>query len=371
MLWRAAAIGLTFALAGCTKTIVLQDMWDAGTSDRGDARDAGGGMDGHMWNDFDGQCGSHYVNLNYYPQAASLLVLLDRSSAMQAAFETTTRQAATETALLSAIKNYQGKVKFGFEQFPADPTDRAAANCPHQTCCAGSVGIEPDYNALNSIKGPIQCSDPVSSPCPSPTADSPSYAALANVRDYYKSKLGLSGGGRYVLLVTASEPSCAADVGTDECARALSAASDLGGMGVQLLVLSVGYQPVSGSCLVKLSQTGSSQPLPSGFNTLYVPNTIQDLSNEASAIALGVARSGCTIDEPAPPPEQAQVVVSIGQNQIPQADTNGWSFSNFTRTSITLSGSACDQYLSSPPDVRLFVEYQTCSCGGGACSQQP
>ena len=346
MVRRAGTFGLALALlAGCTEKITLDDVWNDGGPDVGAAKDGQVVLD-------DAGCKQTYVPLNYEPRSAQLLVLLDRSTDMQTAFAGTTREAAAQTALLKAIATYQMRVKFGFEYFPADGT---GAPCPTGTCCAGPVSVDPTLSNLAAMTSGIQCGPPHGAGCPPASSDSPSYAALAAARDYYKSDFSNSYGDRYVLLVTSSDPSCAADA-HDPCDYAKTAASNLGNLGIHMAVLIVGRQPGETPCLSKVSQYGSAA-LPQYTSPLYAANSTTELDNDLIEFFSAAASTACTLDTTASVPDQTQLTVSIGLNFVPQVDrTNldGWSFVNFAHTIIAFSGSACDQFVNSTllqPDV--------------------
>ncbi len=223
----------------------------------------------------------------------------------------------------------------------------------------------------------IECSDPHGAPsCPSSGSDSPSYQALATARDYYKDKKNSSSyGNRYVLLVTSSEPSCASE-SHDVCSIAIGAAGDLGTLGVPIVVLSVGYQPAPGSCLSKLSSTPSAIHLPYNTSSLYTPSDTGDLASALAELFSAVARTSCTMTSSSIPPN-TQLTVHIDGESIPEVDgsnPNGWSYSNFNNTSITLYGSACDDWVKSQA-LAPEIGYSCSPCGGpNACStlwQQP
>lgn len=367
MLRHVAGFGIALALVGCTEQVFLDDVRDAGGPDLAVAKDAS------LFPASDAFCGNKYVQLPYRARAAQLVVVLDRSSAMQTSFGGGTRESNAEQVLLDAIEKYQGKIKFGFEQFPANSSDKGYSDCQHNDCCAGSV-VPPTIEAFNSINGLLQCGGTSGSTCPAASYDSASYAAIEQVRDYcnkYKSD-----DDRYVLLVTASEPSCSALADSkDACSRALSAASDLGNSWIRVVVLSVGYQPDSGSCLVRISQTGSFLSMPANANTLYTPSSVYALNDDVNGLFAAVAETSCTFDSIDVPPSGAQLVVSMGNstNAIPQVDStdkDGWSFANSAHTTITFSGWACDQYANSKYTT-ISVGYTCYPCGGGpACPWQ-
>ncbi len=356
MVRRAALIGLSLGLAACTEQVVLYDVGDAGSPD------LGAGKDG-KWAP-DATCGLIWKTLTYSPQAADVMVVLDRSASMQKPFAGTTREAAAQSALVNAIGMYQKRIKFGFEQFPAADTD---PSCQPGACCAEPVSIDPTLSNGAAMSSGIWCSDPHGGACSFTTTDSPSHAALDRVREYYKSSYSTD--DQYVLLVTSSDPSCAAESDM-ACADARNAASDLGNAGVHLYVLSVGYQPDQGSCLYQVSQIGSSS-LPPHTKPLYPANDAYDLTTALSDIFSAVARSACFMTSDYQPPSPALTVYAGSSVPVPQvsgSSQDGWFFSDPRRISITFSGSACDDWVKSQL-TRPDVSYSCSSCDGpNACS---
>jgi hypothetical protein len=364
MLRRAALFGLALGLAACTDQVMLYDVVDASGPDLPPGRDLPGFPMG------DAYCGDIYRHITYSPRAAQILILLDRSYSMQSSFAgSTTREAAAQSALLSAVGNYQFRVKFGFEQFPPDTSDKAYDDCQWDSCCAGSVAVGPVPMAYNAIRWPMQCGDPPGSLCPYSGYESASSSALAQAADYLK--YPPSSDDRYVLLVTASEPSCSqGSDNRDPCSSAKDAATALGNLRVCIVVLSVGYSPSGKSCLTSISKTGSLLSPPPGTSTLYAPSNMKDLSGDVTELVSAVARTGCTLDSSFAPPSQASLKFYMNDNVIPQVestDGNGWSFADPSHATIILSGSACDQYLSSQMSD-LYSGYNCSTCGGpNAC----
>lgn len=361
MLRRAGVVALALALAACVDHLTLDDVRDAGLSTDFPKDAAGLGPDAFC-------AGKQYIPLTFTPKYPQILIALDRSASMQSYFGTDTRQVAAQKALVEAISHYQATIKFGFEQFPGNPSEQ---QCQSGSCCAGMVSPEPTLLDSPQMESSIQCIDPHgASSCPSSGSDSPSYQALATLREYYKDKAkspSPSTGAPYILLVTSSEPSCASE-SHDVCSSALSAASDLGNLGVSIIVLSLGYQPAPGSCLSGLSRTPSGQS--DITDSLYTPSSTSELASNLDDLFKTIARASCTMTSTSIPPN-TQLTVNIDGESIQQADgsnPNGWSYSNFNNTSITFYGSACDDWVNSqvpPPDIGYYCS----SCGGpNACS---
>lgn len=361
MLRRRAVLGFVALVTGCTQEIVLQDMPDA-HDDTPTKKDAASGGD-------DAGCTPGWARLDYEPRWAQLLIALDRSEGMQTTFGGTSRQDAAESALMDAVYKYQAKVRFGFEQFPADSTDPSYGECQRNSCCAGSVRVKPNWNTSQSISDFLECGG-FGFPCPYPTYQTASHTALQKVRDFYKGRVPLEvDNDHYVLLVTSSEPNC----NPDSCEQALDAADELGELGIRILVLSVGYQPTSSSCLAGLSKTGSKLPIPSGLKTppLYPTSTASNLNAAVAEIALALAKTTCTMESwDTPPPDDAKVEISVGRTIIPRVDStaqSGWSFANAERTRIVLSGASCELFVYSW-ESQVSAGYSCSRCGGGpAC----
>jgi hypothetical protein len=366
MLRRAGGIGFMLGLAGCT-SVVLHDVHDAGQSDA---------VPKDAWSIPETYCGLIGSTKAYtYPQAAQLLVLLDRSESMQTTFDGTTRELAAQNALITTITKYQSEVLFGFEQFP---TSADSTQCQPGTCCAGTCCAEPVYSIptgsnIGAMTDRIQCAGSHGAGCLVPSLDSPSHKALAAALDYFNSPKSKSypGQDRYVLLVTSSDPSCAAE-SHDVCPTALRVVSELiNNADVRIVVLSVGYAPDQGSCLYRISQTGSSWTTGLNIQPLYTANSRYDLAHALDEFVSAVAQSVCTVST-SPIPDGAQLNVSLDSTNFHPTDGNnqdGWSYADGAHTSIKWSGSACSDYMRSTTK-NLVVSYPCSYCDGPfACYQ--
>jgi len=343
MFRRAGAIGFALALAGCVGVdrIVLDDVHVDGSADAIVPKDAAP--------DSDATCNQSSTPLPFKPQTPQLLILLDRSSDMQSSFDGTTREAAVQDALVGAIKTFQGKIKLGFEQFPVDP---AVSPCAPNSCCADKV-VDPALNNATTMEIDIGCTDPNNTSCSVASTDSPSYAALEQARDYYKAEPATTD-EQDILLVTSSEPSCAG-AADNPCSSALSAANDLGNLSVRIFVLSVDYQPPPWSCLSQFPRGGSSPH----DSLMYTANDSSSLGTKLNTIFSKVAQAACTLNlSSVDVPPQAGLQVSMGKDSVPQLGWTGGQdgyWANNNNTSITLSGSACNDYLIS--QGKLVVRY--------------
>jgi hypothetical protein len=358
MFRRAGQMALALALAGCTKEVVLNDVRDSGFNDAATVP-----RDPWQWSDASCTGGTP---IKYTPQTAQVLILFDRSASMYSNFGSTStpRAELAQNALADAVTTYTSRIKFGLEVFPSDPM---RSQCPQGTCCADPVSVGPAAYNASRVNNSIQCSDAHGYGCQIASSDSPSNAALARARDYYSALNPPTSDNLYVLLVTASEPSCSADSHDTTCSNALSAASDLGKLPVRIIVLSVDYQPKHNSCLSQIPLNGSLD-LPPNVQSLYPTTSPSDLSTALTGLFDAIAKYACTLSSLPLIPPNTDLTVSIGQDTVSPIvnanDQDGWRCTNPSCTGIKLVGSACDQWVKPPQMSNLDVSYACSWCGG-------
>jgi hypothetical protein len=368
----ARSLILVATLAGCTERIQIHDVWDA-APDAPNAPDAADAPPTAILDTAQGElpgrsgpdaCQTFPKHALFRSELADLMILVDRSSNMQANFPGSySRLNAVQSVLTDLINTYQKSIKFGFAQFP-DPGCGGRSTC----CAAKWPTAEPGYST-ELIFDALQCDEPQT--CLSPSADSPSHDALAVVQSYrflrdYQRK--------YVLLIAASEPSCSGEDSSEEaCGQATGVANSLGGSDIPVVVLTVGYQPdQKSSCLVKVSKAGTKTDMPSGALRLYTPSTSSNLKDNLSTLFAAIGRNCCTLDSDYVP-DDASLTIKLGNNIVPRADcsaSSGWCYPDAaSRNQIRFLGSTCDQYLQTSPPGDIWAEYScsTCSDSGSFC----
>lgn len=378
---QATRLVLAAALAGCTDRVVIDDVWDASPptpdaeADRPAAPDAEADraptsysdVDRPRWND-DAGCRTSTRKVSFRPQAADLMILLDRSSTMQGSFAgSSSKSTAVRTALTDTINTYQAHIKFGLVEFP----DRS---CGHYGCCvARQPAVVPQYGALSWISEALQCNDSQGpgSGCLSQSPDSPSHAALAAIPKYQS-----SWDDGYVLLIAGSEPSCSMDGTTSEdaCSGAINAATALGNTGVPVVVLGLNGQ--AESCLVAVSKAGNKTAMPGTALRLYTPTSATTLKDNLSSLFAAIARASCTASSESWVPDDAALTVTLNDHKIPQADCSasyGWCFAPGApfHNEIMLLGSSCDEYLKLPEAIDIPAGYACSSCSDSGFSCMP
>jgi hypothetical protein len=365
MLRRIACVGLLVTLAGCRDTIVLYDgVVDAaasGVADAGWQRD-----DWMFWPD--PNCKIVRKSPSFSPQWQEIMIVLDRSTNMQATFSgSTSKLAAVQGALYDTIGAFQSRVAFGLELYPGDANGKSGG-CYHNSCCAGDPSVYPQPGARNNISGYF-CSD---QGCDSTSADTPAHKALERVlNEWYKNRSGWGGqSSAYVLLLASSEPFCSADPASSDSCPAKSQATSLANLDVPVVVLPVGFDPRSNpsSCLVQISNQGVV-PMPEGTQRLLPsPSSYNSLKETLNAFFKAVARRSCTLTVYDVIPESATTTVTIGTSPaLVKDDPDGWSFDGPDRSQIKLSRAACDQFIASS-QANISINYTYCTCDGtNAC----
>jgi hypothetical protein len=353
-LGRRLILRLAILAGGCApQTVVLNDVSDSGTADSPPAQDAVADATAPS---VEVGCMPKYITAYYWPQPTEMMIVLDRSSSMQQPFSGTTRATAVQNALLPAVNDYQSKVEFGLEQFPG-------WQCQTGTCCSRHV-LDPTLGS-SGIGDAIKCVDTRGIGCSMPSADSPSHMALAAIQQYFKAKW--SGDAvRYVLLVTASDPSCSGQDPGNACDIARQATSDLINDHTTVIVVNVGgSQPDKTSCLSHVGQVVGSPP--------YSPVSTLELTTVFNQVISNAASSACTLTTYQPPPGDVEPTVSIGNKSVPHDSLQGWSYANTARTSITLAGNSCDEFLNASARDNLSLVYSCSPCASGptACPSFP
>jgi hypothetical protein len=372
MLGRAALLGLALLLGGCTRALVLHDVVRGGSNEveAGAASETGSGRDSYL------AC-PDIQSVDARPRTAQVLVLLDYSTAMREPFESTTRLGMAQSAIVGAVHRYGRLVKFGLEQFPAAQDDQLAFyQCRYQ-CCAGSVHIPPDLGNESQLVSQIQCNSTFSCPPPSST-DSPSHSALDTATQYFNSQnfdYLQSFDDRYVWLVTASEPSCAAE-GKKVCNLATYAANGLHSAAAAS-ILTIGWVPdATRSCwpLICSALQPQKYKLPTG-DCLNSFMTVEALNAYVQSFASTLARRACTMYLEFPvydPGVRSTVTLKIDDQEVARHDAsnpNGWDFEDPQR--IELFGADCDSIVQSDESKPLSIDlsYPCSWCAGTSPTQ--
>lgn len=359
MLRGVACVGLLVALAGCKDTIVF---YDGVSVDAAVVVVADAGWQRDEWVPWqDPNCGESRKWPRFTPQWQEIFIALDRSTSMQGSFPgSTSRQSAVQGALYDAIGAVQSRVRFSIEVFPGDASGSGSGGCYRNTCCAGYPSW-PRVDAQNSIGGYLLCSEQQG--CYTDSSDSPSHKALEQIQEFidYRSSHTKPDPGlqsSYVLLITASEPSCSGESGKGDACPAKTTAAQLANEDVPIVILTVGYDPRStpGSCLVEIGSPG-----PDRLNT---PSSYNALKDTLSGLFRSAARKSCTLALYDVIPDFATPTVTLNSSTtIPKDGPEGWSYDGPDRSKIKLSDKVCDQFANSPT-ATIAISYTCSTCDG-------
>lgn len=327
-LWSCSLLILTAAACGPKSP---------GTGDDDDTIDAAGGDDtidapNPVFPDA-GSCGEQTVpiaveNLGDPPD---LLIVLDRSGSMASPIPTfppdfTPKWTIMKNALNALSTAREDNIRFGLLEFPADD------NCG---VGAGAVKVPVDLHQAAEIHSYFATRNP--------NGNTPADLGLAQALTYYNS-IAVNPAGRYVLFATDGEPNCGGgDPDVSSATETVAAVTALASAGIKTYVLGFGGGFVDDSVLNNSAIAGQVPRSP-GPPYYYAANNAAELDAVLDTISGGIVVPSCSYALASPPPDPANVTVTLNGTPVPQstAHTNGWDYYPDANT-ITFFGSYCDQ----------------------------
>jgi hypothetical protein len=292
------------------------------------------------------------VKLN--ASVVDVLIVFDGSESMGVGFGSGTRYSVVADVLSKLVDDYQGRIRFGFAQFPG-----ADALCSDPTvtgCCAGTpaVGVAPQNGA--AVQAALDRMLP-------PAGNTPTALALQRAHDYY-ARLTDNAAKRYVLLATDGLPSCTLsgtlsssqpDDGSggvsDACQDAVAQAQALASDEINVLVLAVGAELTDDpagppNCLDQMAHAGGMPQSTTG-REYYSVASPEALQLTLEQIFGGVEKTSCLLELNPPPRSTEPVAVYLDKQQIPHNSDNGWDFDpegDAAATSrVRIVGQYCDR----------------------------
>ncbi len=279
-----------------------------------------------------------------------VLVLFDRSGSMDdpAPGGGGSKWSVMTRALAGVVASTQAGVSWGLSLFPADDECSVAGV---------EVAVAPASGpAIATLLGTQQ-----------PGGGTPTRAALDAGRAYLAARP--TPNPKYLLLATDGQPTCgtgcscppdAPPCGPSMCdypgfgcgpacdpsgqgffapddAAAIAAAQASAAAGIRVFVVGLGTGPMEEATLDALARSGGT-PRPGGPPSYYPATGAAELQSALSSIAGQIA--SCSYALTAPPPDPAQVTVTVGGVAVPRDAQNGWDLSADQR-SIVFAGSAC------------------------------
>ncbi len=292
------------------------------------------------------------VNLN--ASVVDVLIVFDGSESMGIGFGSGTRYSVVADVLSQLVDDYQGRIRFGFAQFPGSD-----ALCSDQTvagCCAGTPTVRVAPNNGVAVKEAIENVLPLA-------GNTPTALALRNAHDYYAGFIDYVD-QRYVLLATDGLPSCTlsgalssnqpgngSGSASDACQDAVAQVQTLVGDNIKVLVLAVGAELTDDpagppNCLDQMAQEGG-MPQSTAGRGYYSAASPESLQVTLEHIFGGVERTSCLLELDPAPPSPTLVAVYLDGEQIPRNPDNGWDFdpaadAEFT-SRVRIVGQYCDR----------------------------
>lgn len=296
-------------------------------------------------------CGSVQSKLEKKP--ADLLLVLDRSTSMTRAMDSSTNCAVGSTtcsqrwetitsSLGKVLSSSESGLNWGLKFFstPATATGTGGRGGPTTSSCYVSAGVEVAVGPGNATKiaSAIDAAGTASS--------TPTRAAIDAAVAYLK---GLNdGNSKYILLATDGEPNCAADgsgTSTSDLPGTVTAIQNAASAGYKVFVIGVGPEAAN---LTSLAQAGGTEK----FFSALSPD---ELSSALASIVTTVV-AGCTYELPSTPATPDAVGVFIDKSVIPKDDAEGWGYEGGSNTTITIRGSYCDDLKSGKKtQVEIFL----------------
>jgi hypothetical protein len=299
---------------------------DDGGNEAGETGTTGDSGDDHGETGTGGGGTCDLFRLDLTPQTPTIVLLVDQSSSMTAAFDTTNRWDAIQATLLDpqdgVVTNLQAEVRFGLSLYTSTDGDMGGA-CPLLTETA------PALDNLANIEMVFQQNGPVD--------ETPTGESLAVVADALS--MDASPGEKYVVLATDGEPdTCAEPNPQNGQALAVMAAQDAYAKGVKTFIISVGEE-VSNDHLQEMANAGAGVQMGDPDATFYKALDQQALLDAFNEIIQGTR--DCRIDlDMAIIPEKANLcTVAVNGMDLDLDDPHGWEVN--TSTEIELVGDAC------------------------------
>lgn len=290
----------------------------------------------------DDNCGATTNELVKKP--ADLLLVLDRSSSMTRAMDSSNNCSATSTtckqrwatmisSLTTVLDTSSADVYWGLKFF----TSPAGAN---GSACYVSSGVEVAVAPNNAATIQAQINEAgTSSYTPTRVAIETAVTYLDTVTD---------SNPKYILLATDGEPNCAPGVSDTRAAdleATIEAAQAAADAGYKVFVIGVG--PEVGN-LTAMAVAGGT--------TDFYPATTPEQLSEALESIVGTVAAGCTYPVGATEVVNPNAIgVYLDKALVPQSATDGWSI-DATNTTITLNGSYCASVTSGEKSVvQIFL----------------
>lgn len=343
------SLATVVSAAGCAAPCVDDGLGQEQCPDDADAGDDGTGTEsttdegGGSESGTGGGMTCDLLRLDLTPQTPTIILLVDQSGSMDAAFDMTNRWDAVEQTLLDpmdgVVTTFQSEVRFGLSLYTSNNGNMGGA-CPVLDETPPALDNYDNINTVFTNSG-------------GPAGDTPTGESLAVVAGALA--MDNAPGEKYVVLATDGEPdTCEQPDPQEGQPESVMAAQDAYANGVSTFIISVGEE-ISEAHLQDMANAGQGVQQGDPDATFYQALDQQSLFDAFTEIIQGVRDCRIDLDDPIIPDKANLCDVSVNGMDVPFDDPNGWQVN--TSTEIELVGQSCTDIQEG--DVTIEME---CDC---------
>ena len=302
-------------------------------------------------------CAQQQVPIHALPP--DILIIQDRSESMtdnsndqtcRGGCGTNSKWSQVTTAIETVVNATSGSVNWGLFYFSNGVTE-----CGVNTTPAVAVGSTSAAQIVASLAANA------------PSGATPTTATIQNSVAYMKTLTDAN--PKYLLLATDGEPNCLnGNANNTDDTGAINAIANAKTAGFPTFVVGIGNVSTSTTTLNSMAVAGGYPQ--SGASTQYYA-VVDTASLEAALTQIVGMVASCTISLANTPSGQWTIEIWATTNgttvQIPSSTTNGWTYTDSTKTSITLVGPTCDNLKNGTYSNLQFVY----TCEGGVIVPPP
>lgn len=302
-------------------------------------------------------CAQQQVPINAIPP--DILIIQDRSESMtdnsndqtcRGGCGTTSKWSQVTTAIETVVNATSGSVNWGLFYFGNGVTE-----CGVNTTPAVPVSSTSAAQIVASLGANA------------PSGATPTTATVNNAVAYMKTLTDPN--PKYFLLATDGEPNClGGNANNTDDTGAINAIANAKTAGYPTFVVGIGNVSTSTATLNSMAVAGGYPQ--TGATTQYYA-VVDTASLETALTQIVGMVASCTISLANTPSGQWTIAIFATENgtavQIPSSTTNGWTYTDSTKTSITLVGSTCDNLKNGTYSKVQFVY----TCVGGVIVPPP
>jgi hypothetical protein len=279
------------------------------------------------------------------PQTPTVVLLVDQSGSMTAAFGNSDRWTTVYDVLvgpMGVVPQYQSGIRFGISLYTSIDGNTTGMECPILT------EVAPNIDNLAPIQTLLDSNGPSGE---TPTGESLDVVAADLAAAPFT-------GQKFIVLATDGEPdTCAVPNPSEGQPEAVAAAQAAFAAGIETFVISVGAD-VSQAHLQDMANAGQGVQPGDPDAQFYLALDQAALVDAFGDILAGVRSCQLDLDAPLTDADAASCSVEVNGTVVPLGDPNGWQLN--APTEVELLGTACDALQTGTSSVQM-----ECACGVG------